>query len=207
MSTIVLQNLDEVPESEYFVKKDEILTVAMYASGTQSIEGAVSVHLVGVNATANILGAFINFADNRITLHTLQHHKARGTTSNLLVKSVLFDTSTFSYDGAIRVENTGQKTDAYQKNENLLLSAHAHAQSKPSLEILADDVRCTHGATIGSIEREQLLYLQTRGISRHSGIYLIVQGFLDHVIEKISDTMKAKKVRALLWQHLSKQLQ
>lgn len=206
-SQVFLQNLDEVTECEYIVNSGSVLTVVVFSHGQTSVEGKTHVRLVGNNSEAFIYGVFVNAKNNAIKLHTLQHHEAEGTVSNLLVKSVLTEQSVFSYDGAIRVEKTGQKTDAYQRNENLLLSEEAFAQSKPSLEILADDVRCTHGATIGSVDAEQLFFLATRGISPSMGKYLIVEGFLESVLEKITDTSKADIVRKALWQNLSKQLQ
>ncbi len=206
-SVILLQNLDEIAECEYQIDRDAELTVIVYSEGKQSLEGKSHVRLVGNNSQANIYGIFLNIGSTKVMLHTLQHHEALGTTSNLLVKSVLLGKSQFSYDGAIRVEKSGQKTDAYQRNENLLLSDEAHAQSKPSLEILADDVRCTHGATIGAVDKEQLFYLETRGISLSSGKQLIVEGFLENVLHKISDSKKADKVRKTVWQNLSGQLQ
>lgn len=202
-STVTLQNLDEVPECTYRVRANESRTVVVFSTGSKSIDGTVHVHLTGNNAQAYIYGVFVISGNNIVKLHTLQSHEAFGTMSNLLVKSVVMDQAVFSYDGAIRVEKQGQKTDAYQRNENLVLSQKAHARSKPSLEILADDVRCTHGATIGTIDTEQLFYLASRGVSYEIGKQLIVEGFLNGVLSKISDTMKAKTV----WQSLSKQLQ
>lgn len=204
---IILQNLDETAEGEYLVKKDSSLTVVVYASGKKSVEGKTHVRLVGDNSEAFIYGVFVNSQDHAIKLHTLQQHEAEGTTSNLLVKSVLLGASSFSYDGAIRVEKGGQKTDAYQRNENLLLSDAAFAQSKPSLEILADDVRCTHGATLGSVDAEQLFYLATRGIAPHQAKYLIVEGFLESVLAKVADTEKVDTIKKILWPSLLTHLQ
>lgn len=150
-------------------------------------EVSVRVRLVGRGATAQIIGIVVGRGKGYISLHTLQHHEAPETTSNLLVKGVLYDEATFTYDGAIRVDPKAQKTDAYQRNENLLLSARAHAESKPTLEILANDVRCTHGATIGPISEEQLWYLATRGVAKKNAEHLIVSGFLGHALEKVTD--------------------
>ena len=99
------------------------------------------------------------------------------------------------YDGGIRVEKEAQKTDAYQRNENLLLSEGAHAQSKPSLEILANDVRCTHGATVGKIPEDQLWYLATRGIGKKRGQGLIVSGFLGSALVSIDDTSVVESIK------------
>ncbi len=129
-----------------------------------------------------------------MSLHTLQSHEAPGTTSDLLVKSLLTDNATFLYDGAIFVSRIAQKTDAYQRNENLMLSRVAHAESKPKLEILANDVRCTHGATIGSVREDELWYLKTRGIDNSEGTRLISRGFLESINSRISDESAQARV-------------
>jgi len=200
-----VQELSQVAETEYVVEADSKATILVTAKGTTSVDGRVHVRLVGERAEAAILGAFVNAKDTSITLETLQQHEAVSTTSNLLVKSVLTQGSRFFYNGAIRVEGSGQKTDAYQRNENLLLSGDAHAESKPSLEILADDVRCTHGATIGTLDDEQLWYLQSRGIPYTTGKCLIVEGFLDTVLSRVVDVKTSETVKNFLWQTLSEQ--
>lgn len=170
-------------------------------------EQTVTIRLVGQGASAQIVGVGYLKANEQAKLHTLQHHEARETTSNLLVRAVLSDTASFTYDGAIYVEKAAQKTNAYQRNENLLLSDQAYAQSKPSLEILANDVRCTHGATISTIDPEQLFFLESRGIDQQNGEKLIVHGFLNSIFSTIEDTIEVQKVKENIWQNMSKQLQ
>jgi Fe-S cluster assembly protein SufD len=199
---IKFQSLDTLPVCEYKVQESSHLTVIVYTESSDSLEGSVHVRLVGDHASAHIIGVFLCSNQQHISLHTLQQHEARDTESNLLVKAVLQDNARFYYDGAIRVEPEGQKTDAYQRNENLLLSDTAHAESKPSLEILADDVRCTHGATIGDIDNEQLFYLASRGIHEAVGKQLITQGFLNAALEKVGQTKEVDKVRQHLWNNL-----
>lgn len=200
----VLQCLDTIADGEYIVNDDAVVTVVVYATGNKDISGTIHVRLVGQRSTANIIGVFMIGKEHRVSLHTLQHHQAKDTRSNLLVKSVLNDSAQFSYDGAIRVEHEGQKTDAYQRNENLMLSDRAQAQSKPSLEILADDVRCTHGATVGNINQEQLFYMKSRGINEQSGIQLIVEGFLNDALGNIHNSVLEEQVKGVLWQTLQK---
>ena len=118
-------------------------------------------------------------------MHTLQHHKAPDTTSNLLVKSVLSGSSEIFYEGSILVDLCAQKTDAYQRNENLLLDEHTHATSSPALEILANDVRCTHGAVVKTLDENELWYLATRGIDRKTGRDMIASGFLASALDRI----------------------
>lgn len=162
--------------------------IVLLISGRANQHIEISVRLIAQSSSVDIIGLTKAKNVDRVTLQTLQYHKERETSSNLLVKSLLKDNATFVYDGAIRVEPSAQKTDAYQRNENLLLSKDAHAQSKPKLEILANDVRCTHGATIGSVREDDLWYLATRGIGKQDATRLIAQGFLASVMTKITDS-------------------
>src|SRR6266511_3197949 len=110
---------------------------------------------------------------------------AANTTSDFAFKGALRDEASTVWRGMIRVEKDAQKTNAYQENRNLLLSKSAHADSIPGLEILANDVRCTHGATLGQVDREQLFYLMARGLPRAEAERLIVRGFFQDVLDRI----------------------
>ena len=169
--------------------------IVILAKGKKDMDATVSVSLVGRSAEAQIIGCIVGTGTQSISLKTDQHHLAPDTTSNLLVKSVLSDTATFICDGAIRVEKKAQKTNAYQRNENLMLSEETHAESNPSLEILANDVRCTHGATISSVSTDALWYMATRGIEEHDGTRLIAQGFLLSPLERLGDQDIKKKLQ------------
>jgi Fe-S cluster assembly protein SufD len=118
---------------------------------------------------------------------TLQDHLKPDTTSDLLYKNVLSDQARTIFSGLIKVEPGAHRTDAYQKVRNLLLSDEAEANSMPGLEILADDVRCTHGATSGQVEPEELFYLKSRGINDVAAKRLIARGFLNEVIDRLPD--------------------
>lgn len=179
---------------EYTVGEQEKFTLIFLMLGKTSTELTVRVALIGQSGQADILGVVVGKNDCRMVVHTLQEHMAPETTSNLLVKSVGFNRANFSYDGGITVAKAAQKTNAYQRNENLLLSKDASAQSQPTLEILANDVRCTHGATVGMLPADQLWYLSTRGISRKHAETLIVTGFLTGTLDKIQDEAIKKNV-------------
>jgi len=127
------------------------------------------------------------FGDQRqhFHLHTLQRHLKDHGTSDLMIKGCLKDHARSVYQGLIQVSEGAQRTDAYQANRNLLLSNTARADSIPGLEILANDVRCTHGATIGQVDEEQLFYLMARGLSRSQSQRLIVEGFFAPVLDRI----------------------
>lgn len=208
MKSFIIHELTKEKESlEYILKKNIHLTVVLILSRAIDADVHVVVRLAGRGASAKVIGLVVGRGSHMITIHTEQIHEAPETTSNLLVKAALYDETRFSYDGIIRVERSAQKSDAYQKNENLLLSATAHARSDPSLEILANDVRCTHGSTTGKINEDQLWYLASRGLSIPEAKQLLVEGFFEHATESISDTIHQESIRKILWQTISKQLQ
>ena len=121
--------------------------------------------LDGPGATSRVTGAYFADGAQHLDYDTFQEHIAPNTTSDFAFKGALRDEATAVWRGMIRVEEDAQKTNAYQENRNLLLSPAAHADSIPGLEIMANDVRCTHGATVGQVDREQLFYLMARGLS------------------------------------------
>jgi Fe-S cluster assembly protein SufD len=139
----------------------------------------------GPGAQAFVHGFMFGDARQHFHLHTLQRHLKDHTTSDLLIKSCLKDRARSVYQGLIQVSEGAQRTDAYQANRNLLLSDTARADSIPGLEILANDVRCTHGATIGYVEPEQLYYLMTRGLPELEAQRLIVEAFFEPVLDRI----------------------
>ena len=141
--------------------------------------------LDGPGAQAYVHGFMFGDTTQHFDLHTLQKHLKDHTTSDLLVKGALRDRARSVYQGLIQVSEGAQRTDAYQANRNLLLSGKARADSIPGLEILANDVRCTHGATIGQIDEEQLFYLMARGLTRPDAQRLIVEGFFAPVLDRI----------------------
>lgn len=170
---------------EYRVPAGTAFSLLLSAVHIRKAEVNLRVRLKGKGASATITGIIIESGEEMIHLHTTQSHEAPETTSDLLIKTVLSDRAKCLYDGGIRVEKAAQKTDAYQRNENLLLSGRAYAESKPSLEILANDVRCTHGSTTGPIDENELWYLSTRGIDKDTGERLITEGFVRSALMRV----------------------
>jgi Fe-S cluster assembly protein SufD len=144
------------------------------------------VALTGQGARAQVNGVMFTTARQHLAYFTRQDHMAPHTTSDLLYKGGLKDQSRIVWKGMIRVEKDAQRTDAYQKNDNLVLSETARADSIPGLEIEANDVRCTHGATAGRVDDDMIFYLRSRGISREAAIRLIVEGFFANVYDRIT---------------------
>jgi Fe-S cluster assembly protein SufD len=157
------------------------------AGGFGSAKGKVWIQndLAGSGATSRVTGAYFADGTQHLDYDTFQEHMAPSTTSDFAFKGALRDTARAVWRGMIRVEEGAQKTNAYQENRNLLLSKEAHADSIPGLEIMANDVRCTHGATLGQVDREQLFYLMTRGLTRAEAERLIVRGFFQDVLDRV----------------------
>jgi Fe-S cluster assembly protein SufD len=157
------------------------------AGGFGSAKGKIRIQndLAGQGATSRVTGAYFADGTQHLDYDTFQEHIAPSTTSDFAFKGALRDKARTVWRGMIRVEEGAQKTNAYQENRNLLLSKTAHADSIPGLEILANDVRCTHGATLGQVDREQLFYLMTRGLSRAEAERLIVRGFFQDVLDRV----------------------
>jgi Fe-S cluster assembly protein SufD len=157
------------------------------AGGFGSKKGKVRIQndLAGPGATSRVTGAYFTDGDQHLDYDTFQEHIAPNTTSDFAFKGALRDKSTAVWRGMIRVEPDAQKTNAYQENRNLMLSPTTHAVPIPGLEIMANDVRCTHGATVGRVDREQLFYLMARGLSRAEAERLIVRGFFEDVLARV----------------------
>ena len=157
------------------------------AGGFGSKKGKVRIQndLAGPGATSRVTGAYFADGEQHLDYDTFQEHIAPRTESDFAFKGALRDRASTVWRGMIRVENEAQQTNAYQENRNLMLSPKAHADSIPGLEILANDVRCTHGSTTGQVDREQLFYLMARGLSRQEAERIIVRGFFQDILDRI----------------------
>jgi Fe-S cluster assembly protein SufD len=151
--------------------------------GSRLSKGRVETILLGDGASAKLHGLYIADGKQHMDRYTLQDHRAASGTSDLLFKGVITDQARSVFSGLIRVTPEGKGTAAYQQNRNLLLSRTARADSIPNLEIGANDIiGCSHGATVGKVDEEQLFYLMCRGLSRLEATRLIVEGFVDPLV-------------------------
>jgi len=148
----------------------------------------VNQHLVldGPESEGIVNGVMFAEGHQHLAYHTLQHHRTARTKSDLLYKGALQDHSHLVWRGMIRVEPGAIRADGYQRNDNLMLSQTARTDCIPGLEILADDVRCTHGATAGRVDEEEIFYCQTRGLTRREATRLVVTGFFQQVLDRIT---------------------
>jgi Fe-S cluster assembly protein SufD len=186
---VSLQNLSQ--ETWHFAthhaRVDRDAKLDWVAGGFGSKKGKIRIQndLAGPGAESRVTGAYFADGDQHLDYDTFQEHIAPNTTSDFAFKGALRDEATAVWRGMIRVEKDAQKTNAYQENRNLMLSEKAHADSIPGLEILANDVRCTHGATLGQVDRDQLFYLMARGLSRAEAERIIVRGFFQDILDRI----------------------
>jgi Fe-S cluster assembly protein SufD len=173
--------------ASHHAKVDRDAELDWVTGGFGSAKGKVRIQndLAGPGATSRVTGAYFADGKQHLDYDTFQEHIAPNTTSDFAFKGALRDDARAVWRGMIRVEPDAQKTNAYQENRNLLLSKTAHADSIPGLEILANDVRCTHGATLGQVDREQLFYLMARGLARSEAERLIVRGFFQDVLDRV----------------------
>ena len=167
------------------LERDSELDWACVGLGSKKGKIWLANDLVGAGATSRVTGVYFADGAQHLDYDTYQEHAAPHTTSDFVFRGALRDEATAVWRGMIHVEPEAQGTDAYQENRNLLLSRKAHANSAPGLEILANDVRCSHGATVGQVDRDQLFYLMSRGLSANEAERLIVRGFFAEALDRI----------------------
>ncbi|OGQ36796.1 MAG: Fe-S cluster assembly protein SufD [Deltaproteobacteria bacterium RIFCSPHIGHO2_12_FULL_43_9] len=160
-----------------------LTTLSLYLGG-RITKSDVFINHVGRGSSSQILGIVFGDGEQHFNIQTFQQHPAPETVSDLLYKIILDEKASSIFKGLIRIEKGGQKSNAYQSNKNLLLSSKARVDSQPKLEIIADDVRCTHGATVGSVDENQLFYLMSRGLDRREAEKLIITGFCAEVCQR-----------------------
>jgi Fe-S cluster assembly protein SufD len=174
-----------------------VLSLNLHLGGRQSRHESHS-RLQGPGSHSEMLALTVANGAQEFDQRTLQTHQAPHTSSNLLYKNALLDTAKTIFSGLIIVEQDAQKTDAYQSNRNLMLSDEAEANSLPGLEIQANDVRCTHGATSGRIDAEQEFYLKARGIDPETAKELLIFGFFEEVLAKLPNESLRAALRTLI---------
>jgi Fe-S cluster assembly protein SufD len=162
--------------------------------------------LDGQGSNAKVTGAYATRGRQHIDYDTLQEHVGADTTSDLAFRGLISGRSTAVWRGMIKVDQGAQRTDAFQEARNLLLGKKAHADAIPGLEILADDVRCTHAAAIAQIDPEQIFYLRSRGLAKNVAERLVVEGFLGAIVERYSEGPIRDTIATALDQRLAEVL-
>ena len=184
------------------VDRDGSLDWAALGFGSGHGKVRMETQLRGAGAHAKVTGAYASRNRQHLDFDTTQEHAAPSTTSDLAFRGVLGGRSSAVWRGMIKVDPGAQQTDAFQESRNLLLSKRAHADAIPGLEILANDVRCTHAAAIAQIDREQLFYLRSRGLRPEQARRLVIDGFLQALVERFAEGPLRDSVSAALERRL-----
>lgn len=189
LTFVELQNLGEhvwtFSHERALVDRDGRIDWIFGAVGSHLTKNFTDLDLIGQGSEGRMSGFYFADGVQHLDHDTQQNHRAANTQSDLLFKGALVDRSRSVWQGMIYVASGAQKTDGYQANRNLILSKNARADSIPGLEILADDVRCTHGATVSQLEEEPIYYLMSRGLPRRQSERLVVDGFFSPIMERI----------------------
>jgi Fe-S cluster assembly protein SufD len=194
LNYVEVQNLNEQSFNFSFgnavIGRDSEIKTFIAAYGSKFTKHFLASDLISPGANAKIQGLY--FAENRqhLDLQTVQNHLAPSASSDLLYKGVIKDRAHAVYQGLIKVFPQAQLTDAYQTNRNLLLNDNARADSIPSLEIEANDVRCSHGSTVGKVNAEEVFYLMSRGLSEPEARKMIVNGFFEDLLKDAPDDVQ-----------------
>ena len=163
----------------------------------ESREIRLDIDLVGEGAELDVKGLYLCPADERVDFILRVHHRVPGCTSHQLFKGIAGGTARVGFDGTILVAPDAQRTEAFQENHNLLLSESAVVETRPQLEIYADDVKCSHGATVGRLDPLERFYMRSRGIPEKEAEFLQMLSFLSPVMEGLSDGDRARVETAL----------
>lgn len=179
MHAVTLYNLNAKLE------RDSNFHFSSFHFGAQSSRDEITVDLNGTNAHADLNGLYVVNGNRRTHQKVVVNHNVERCTSNQLYKGIVADQAKAEFNGAIEVKRDAQLTDAKQLNNNLLLSDKAHVDSRPQLNILADDVKCAHGSTVGQLDEEELFYLQSRGFSKADAFTTLTYSFCEEILQKI----------------------
>ncbi|HEX3323550.1 MAG TPA: Fe-S cluster assembly protein SufD [Solirubrobacterales bacterium] len=203
-------NTQDISESAWIfatqraqVERDARLDWAALGFGSARGKVRMETKLAGPGSEARVTGGYAGGPGQHLDYDTTQEHAAPNTNSDLAFRGVLAAGSTAVWRGMIKVDPGAQQTDAFQESRNLLLSTDAHADAIPGLEILADDVRCTHAAAIAQIDRDQLFYLTSRGLGPAEAKSLIIEGFLESLVERLAEGPVRDEISAALERRLA----
>jgi Fe-S cluster assembly protein SufD len=185
------------------VERDGRLDWAALGFGSGRGKVRMETKLAGPGSEARVTGGYAGGPGQHLDYDTTQEHAAPNTNSDLAFRGVLAAGSTAVWRGMIKVDPGAQQTDAFQESRNLLLSTDAHADAIPGLEILADDVRCTHAAAIAQVDKEQLFYLTSRGLDPAGAKALIIEGFLESLVERLAEGPVRDEISARLEKRLA----
>ncbi len=170
------------PKGQYQVQAGEVLNLQFVVLPGESRDIDVSVDLLGPGAEAHLKGLYLCKADEKVNFRIVMHHCAPGCKSTQLFNGIAGGEAQVSFHGTIVVAPEAQQTEAYQENHNIVLTPEAKVTTQPQLEIYADDVKCSHGATVGQLNEDELFYMRSRGIPESEAKTLQMLSFLSPVV-------------------------
>lgn len=185
------------PEGQYQVQAGEVLNLQFVVLPGESRDIEVSIDLDGPGAQAHIKGLYLCGADEKVSFRIVMHHRAPGCHSTQMIKGIAGGSAEVHFDGTIVVAPDAQQTEAYQENHNIVLTEQARVETRPQLEIYADDVKCSHGATVGQLNADELFYMRSRGIPEAEARTLQMLSFLSPVIPQGREQEVETAVRSL----------
>ncbi len=185
------------------VERDGSLDWVALGFGSTKGKVRMETRLSGAGSSARVTGAYAGNGTQHLDFDTTQEHAAPNTTSDLAFRGVLTEQATAVWRGMIRVDPGAQQTDAFQESRNLLLSKSAHADAIPGLEIEANDVRCTHAAAVAQVDAEQLYYLRSRGLGDEEAKRLIIDGFLQELVERLAEGPISEEIGGALEERMA----
>ncbi len=189
---------DAAMDAEIWLGGRASLSLVLVVLPGVSKDISLSVSLNGEDSRVEIAGLYLCPDDERVNIRLNLVHAVPGCVSHQLFKGIVAGNARTSFHGLIRVAQDAQKTEAFQENHNLLLSDKAEARTKPQLEIYADDVKCSHGATIGRLDEEEQFYMRSRGISEEDAALLQMFSFLSPVVSRIDDEARRSEISELI---------
>jgi len=208
-STLNLYKIQDEAEQAFHIDKTQIIqqansTINHYnlSFGSKIYRMDLNAELTGENSECNYNGLYLGNENQLIDNHTFVNHAVANCRSNEIYKGILDDKSRGVFNGKILVERDAQKTNAYQSNKTILLSDKARIDTKPQLEIFADDVKCSHGATVGRLDENALFYIISRGIPSDIAKSMLIRAFANDVIEKINLNELREQLNHKIFQHL-----
>lgn len=188
--TFIHTQTEHDTEFNFYLKENAQLDCFILAADANVQPLTINIYLQGRNARASCKHLVMMSDTAQYKITTTQYHQAPDTQSSVIIKSLLTGKSQFTFEGRITIEKNASRSRAVLNNKNILLSAHARAVAKPQLEVIPSDVQCKHGSAISRLDKNHLLYLQSRGISEQAARRLLLEGFVRDMLEVVKSEKK-----------------
>ncbi|MCP5063356.1 MAG: Fe-S cluster assembly protein SufD [Ignavibacteriae bacterium] len=193
-----------IDKTDIYQKDSSMFNHFSLSFGAKIARNDINVKLDGENIESHLYGLYLGKDDQHIDHHTFIEHAKPNCMSNELYKGILDDKSRGVFSGKILVDQIAQKTNAFQSNKSVLLSNEASVDAKPQLEIYADDVKCSHGATVGKLDEQAYFYIRSRGVSAKAAKSMLIRAFIDDVASEIKIDKLKEKVNHTIFEHLQR---